>query len=127
MIKVQTKKIIDVQDWDDLVVKTYGKPYNFQQQDGCRARGLFNITIPEEATDYENENIPEEINGREEGVSFAAWLARDPKEWNSAPKDEQFVDMFWERNFYPDVQMIANDLNAKGLIPAGEYGIEIDW
>ena len=115
MIKVQTKKIIDVQDWDDLVIKTYGKPYSFQQQNGCQDRGTFNITIPEE------------INGREEGVSFAAWLDRDPKEWNGAPKDEQFVDMFWERNFYPDVQMIANDLNAKGLIPAGEYGIEIDW
>jgi hypothetical protein len=127
MIKVQTKKIIDVQDWDDLVIKTYGKPYSFQQQNGCQDRGTFNITIPEETSDYENDNLPEEINGNDMGVSFAAWLARDPKEWNGSPKDKQFVDMFWERNFYPDIQMIANDLNAKGLIPAGDYGIEIDW
>ena len=33
--------------------------------------------IPE---DYENTSVPEVINGEEMGVSFAAWLARDPKE-----------------------------------------------
>jgi hypothetical protein len=37
------------------------------------------------------------------------------------------VAMWWERNFYPDVQMIANDLHAKGLLDAGEYVINIDW
>jgi len=127
MIKVQNKQVIDVGDWDDLVVNTYGKPYNFQQQDDCKPRGTFDITIPSPACDFKNDTVPEEINGSEMGVSFAAWLARDPKEWNGDPKDQTYIDMFWERNFYPDVQMVANDLHSKGLIPAGNYVIDIDW
>ena len=35
--------------------------------------------------------------------------------------------MFWERNFYPHVEMVMNDLHAKGLVEAGEYVIDIDW
>lgn len=127
MIKIQTKQIIGVNDWDELVVQTYGRPYMFQQQDGCKERQHVPITIPDGEYDFENDTIPEEINGDEMGVSFKAWLARDPKEWNGKPKDARNLDMFWERNFYPDVQMIANDLHAKGLIPAGNYEINIDW
>lgn len=127
MIKVKTQKVIEVQDWDDLVIRTYGKPYSFQQQDDCKERQLVSITIPEECDDYENDTVPEVINGEEMGVSFAAWLARDPKEWNGDESESRWTEMFWERNFYPDVQMIANDLHAKGLIEAGDYKINIDW
>lgn len=127
MIKFKNKQVIDVGDWDSLVESTYGKPYSFQQQDGCKERGTHNITIPDGAHDFENDSVPDEINGDEMGVSFAAWLARDIKEWNGYPGDINYIAMFWERNWYPDVQMIANDLHAKGLIPAGEYVIDIDW
>lgn len=127
MIKFQNKQVINVQDWDNLVTETYGKPYSFQQQDGCKERGTFHITVPANTEDFENETVPEEINGDDMGVSFAAWLARDPKEWNGAPDDHDFLDLFWDRNFYPDIQMLANDLHAKGLFPEGEYIIEIDW
>ena len=78
MINIQQKQVISIQDWDSFVVKTYGKPYCFQQQNGCQERGNFNITIPSSDNDFENTTIPEEINGDEMGVSFAAWLARDP-------------------------------------------------
>lgn len=127
MIKFQTKQVIRVQDFDNLVKQTYGKPYSFQQQDGCKSRGTFNLTVPEEAYDYENDTIPDKVNGDEMGVSFAAWLARDPNEWNGKEKNSWTLEMFWQRNFYPDVQMIANDLHSKGLFPAGEYVIDIDW
>ena len=127
MIKVQNKQVIRVKDWDDLVTKTYGKPYKFQQQAYCKPRGTHYITIPEEAEDYENDTVLEEINGEQMGVSFAAWLARDVKQWNGAPEDKQFLSLFWDRNFYPNVQMVANDLHQKGMIPAGNYVIEIDW
>lgn len=127
MIKIQTKQVIDMQDWDKLVEKTYGRTYCFQQQDGCKERGNFSITIPDGIEDYENDSVPEVINGDEMGVSFAAWLARNPTEWNGKKEDKRFLDLFWERNFYPNVQMVANDLHAKGLIPAGDYVIEIDW
>ena len=45
-LKITNKKVVTVQDWDDLVTKTYGKPYSFQQQNGCQERGTFEITIP---------------------------------------------------------------------------------
>jgi hypothetical protein len=127
MIKFQNKQVISVQDWDDLVVNTYGRPYSFQQQDGCKDRGNVSITIPSSADDYEKDTIPEKINGSQMGVSFKAWLARDPNEWSVKPQQDYHLDLFWSRNFYPNVQMVANDLHAKGLIPAGNYDIEIDW
>lgn len=129
MINFQTKKVISVQDWDQLVINTYGRPYSFQQQDGCKDRGIHKITIPDGADDYENETIPEIVNGEEMGVTFEAWLARDPKQTlNGEDSQETWsIDLLWTRNFYPDVQMIANDLHAKGLIPEGDYVIEIDW
>lgn len=126
-ITTRTEQVIDVGGWDNLVETTYGRPYNFQQQDGCKERQRVKITIPDEAYDYENDTVPDVINGEEMGVSFKAWLARDPKEWNGDPEDKRFLDLFWGRNFYPDVQMIANSLYRMELIEAGTYTIDIDW
>lgn len=36
------------------------------------------------------------------------------------------INLFWERNFYPDINTLANDLYKKGLIKKGEYLIVID-
>lgn len=120
-------KYITLEEWDDLVIESYGKPYSFQQQDGCKAKGKFRLRIPSAADDYANTTIPERINGYRMGVSFAAWLDRHPKEWNGIEENKHSIDMFWERNFYPNVQMIANDLHEKGLLESGQYVIEIDW
>ena len=119
--------MVDVQEWDNLVIETYGKRYSFQQQDGCQARGIVSITVPNDTYDFENDTVPEVINGADMGVSFPAWLARDPEEWNGNSEDQRFLNFFWGRNFYPSLQMVANDLHAKGLVPAGEYVINIDW
>jgi len=126
----KNKKVIEVQDWNDLVEKTYGRMYNLQQQEGCQDRGSVNITIPSDSNDSEmHDSIPEEVNGEEMGVKFAVWLARDPKQPLSC-KDrevEWMINLFWKRNFYPDLQTVANDLHKKGLIEAGDYTINIDW
>lgn len=151
MIKTNTVQIIDVQDWDKLVEETYGKIYSFQQQDGCKDRGTYDFEIPNRwgIVDYENESIPEIINGDEMGVSFTAWLKRDPKSplnptdeelkdcsyyWGKSDKDKKewkesisHINMFWQRNFYPDVSMIIEDFYKKGLIKEGKYSIKIDW
>lgn len=127
MIKTRKETVIDVTDWDALVEDTYGRPYNFQQQDDCKERQRVHITIPEQAFDYENDSVPEVVNGREMGVSFKAWLERDPQQPLAGQKYDYELSLFWERNFYPDVQMVANDLHEKGLIEAGEYVIDIDW
>lgn len=129
-VKIKTVQSISDSDWDNLVENTYGRPYCLQQQDGCKDRGVEYITVPNESYDYANETIPEVVNGEEMGVSFKAWLARDPKqkldskdEWDR----EHGIELFWYRNFYPSLEMVANDLYDKGLLPAGEYQIVIDW
>jgi hypothetical protein len=128
-MKYKNVKVIELRDWDNLVQQTYGRPYDFQQQYGCQSRGKFNITIPSEETEDEdmNDSIPEVVNGDEMGVKFDVWLARDPKQ---PIRNQQFdfeLDLFWSRNFYPDIYTVANDLHKKGLIEAGEYVIDIDW
>lgn len=149
-MKIKTIKQIDVEDWDDLVQKTYGKPYSFQQQEGCRDRGIEVISTHSDwAEDFANDTIPEVINGEKMGVSLKAWLARDPnaplnpskkelaecnyykgnteeeeREWK---EDKTHILMFWERNFYPEPNILAADLCKRGLLEAGEYQIYIDW
>ena len=129
-LKFSTVNMVDVHDWNILVQSVYSKPYDFQQQDGCQDRGIKYITIPSEDDDLNvNENIPFKINAEVRGVRFSTWLntsvedinAKNPEEWPGAN------NLFWERNFYPDLQTVANDLHKKGLIDAGDYIINIDW
>lgn len=124
-----TIQAIELSEWNSLVAKTYRRPYNLQQQDGCMSRGTLRITVPGDASDYDRETVPENVNDETMGVSFKAWLARDPKQKLSNPEDQEdyCLELWWHRNFYPDVQMVANDLHAKGLLPAGEHTILIDW
>jgi len=127
MIKYKETKVIEVSDWDKLVEETYGRPYSFQQQDDCKPRGVHNLSVPEGEYDYENDTIPEIINGYDQGVSFKSWLSRDPQQKLNEDDPDYHLRLFWERNFYPNVSMIANDLHSKGLLPGGDYLINIDW
>ncbi len=139
-LKYTLKRVISVQDWNKFVREVYGRPYHFQQQEGCKSRGTFDFTAPEEEwNDAESDTVPEIINHDDMCVSFAAWLARDPKqplnglgdptdyEAGEVTTEQWDIDLWWERNFYPDVSMIINDLHAKGLLEAGDYTIDIDW
>ena len=129
IVRTRTEQVIDVGDWDNLVETTYGRQYNFQQQDGCKERQRVYLTVPTDGYDYENDSVPEVVNGDEMGVSFEAWLARDPKQPLSGEdrNDAWLIGMFWDRNFYPAIEVLANDLHARGLLDAGEYTIDIDW
>ena len=128
MLKTNDIKQIDVQDWDELVQETYNRPYMLQQQDGCRDRGIQYITIPvNNPEDYKNDTVSEIVNASEMGVSFKAWLERDPKQPISERSEDWALEMWWERNFYPTIDMIINDLYEKGLVEAGDYQINIDW
>ncbi len=124
---MKTKQVIEVSEWNSLVVKTYGRPYNLQQQDGCMGEGAVRITGPSEPNDYDRTSVPEEVNAEEMGVSFAAWQARDPKQKLSNPDDQEdyCLELWWHRNFYPDLQMVANDLHSRGLLDSGEHAILI--
>jgi len=129
-MNIQTQKVIDVSDWDKTVVETYGRPYSFQQQDGCKERQRVHISVPHKNPyDHAKNQVPEKVNHSTRGVSFEAWLARDPKQTLNAEDwdSPSAIEMWWERNFYPDVEMIANDLHKRGILEAGEYVIDIDW
>jgi hypothetical protein len=130
MLKYANTKVIDSGDLDDLIMQVYNRPYCFQQQDGCQSRGSVSITIPTKWNDdFHNDTIPEVVNGSKMGVSFKAWLERDPKQPLPGKDDQKSwsLDLFWTRNFYPGLQTVCNDLHAKGLIEAGNYEIKIDW
>ena len=60
------------------------------------------------------------------GVKFEKWLERDIKQ-SVEGRTDWYISLFWERNFYPNIQTVANDLHEKGLIEAGDYTINIDW
>lgn len=127
MLKYKLKKIVEVQDWDSFVMKNYHKPYSFQQQDGCKERGIYTLEIPSKyAEDFENDEIPFEINGDEMGVSLKSWINTNPVKGTPFTSTSD-INLFWERNFYPNIEMIANDLYSKGLLEAGNYTINIDW
>jgi hypothetical protein len=105
----------------------YGRPYSFQQQDGCKGRGTYLLIVPDGCFDYKNDSIPESLDHDEMGVSFKAWLARDPKQPLSSQKEPWDLEFWWHRHFYPTIQTVANDLHKRGLLEAGEYTILIDW
>lgn len=119
MLKSKTEKMVEVRDWDNLVQKTYGKPYHFQQQDGCKERGIYRLVVPSDGNDYDRDDI----DGSEMGVSFKSWLSEEYKN----PKNDYRIRLFWERKFYPSIESVANDLLEKGLLEEGEYIINIDW
>ena len=127
-MKIKNTKTIDLREWDKFVVETYKRPYSFQQQDGCRSRGVYDLTVPcDYAEDFTNDSVPEEINGDKMGVSFKAWLERDSKQKIINQEFDYELELWWERNFYPSIEVVANDLHKKGLLEAGEYTIIIDW
>lgn len=126
-MKVKNIKRIEVGQWDSLIKNTYGKIYSFQQQDGCKERGIIDITVPVEyPEDFENTEIPFEVNG-EMGVSFETWLNTSPEDTAKHFEFEWENVIFWERGFYPNIDMVINDLHSKGLLKEGEYEINIDW
>ena len=130
MLKIKKVNVINVYDWDRLVSETYGRPYSFQQQDGCKSRQHVRITVPEDhPEDYQNDTVPEIVNHSKMGVSFKAWLERDPEQKLTNKEDQESwsLRLWWDRNFYPHVDMIINDLHSKGLLEAGNYEIDIDW
>lgn len=63
---IRNEQVIGVSEWDAFVKQTYGRPYSFQQQDGCQSRGVFRFSVPDAAEDYERESVPEVVNGPEE-------------------------------------------------------------
>ncbi len=130
MKKLKTTNIIRIEyrDLCKFVSETYNKVYNFQQQDGCKSRGTETFSVPNAyPDDFECTQIPFEVNGDEMGISFETWLNTSPDDTKKHFGSDWENEMFWERNFYPHIDMVLNDLYNKGLLDAGVYDIKIDW
>lgn len=140
-LQIKTVKMIDEIDWSRFVSEVYGRPYKFQQQDGCKSRGVFHLYVPswddtDALEEYLPDEVPEIVNGEEMGVKFKKWLERDPEQtfavektdWNPEGVSNKFhLELWWYRNFYPNIHAVAEDLVKKGLLEEGEYFINIDW
>lgn len=131
-LRTNTVTTISVQDWDKFVTEVYGKPYSFQQQDGCKDRGTYHLDVSEEYepdwnAGYDNDTIPEDADTQEMCVSLKGWLARDPKTPLRNQKYDFELSSWWERNFYPNIEVLAQDLCHRGLLKPGKYLIIIDW
>lgn len=130
-MEIKVVNQISSNEWDDFVREVYQRPYCLQQQDGCMENGsIVYITVPDDdATDYERDTIPETTASNEMGVSFQSWLNRNPKTLlgDHEIKEAWVKDIWWDRNFYPSVEVLANDLFQKGLLNAGEYQILVEW
>ena len=130
MLKTKTVKVVTLDDWDNFVVDAYGKPYSFQQQDGCKPRGTQYFDVPSREWDgdcHEDDEIPFKVNGKEMGVTFESWLNTSPDDTRKHFEYDFDNTLFWDRNFYPHLEMIVNDLHSKGLLGEGRYMIDIDW
>jgi len=131
-LKTKTEIVIDDSDWDELVKETYGRPYCFQQQGECRDRGVYRFKVPD-TFDYDKYTEDDVSDDAEDnatnymGVKFAKWLERDPNQPLLNQTDDWQLEMWWERDFYPDLNVVANDLHKRGLLDAGEYTIDVNW
>lgn len=127
MFNIQSVYHLEDSELDNIIKQVYKRPFNFQQQAGCKERGIEKFSVPDAWTgDFDNYELPEVVNHAEVGVSFAAWLKRDPTQLIKGGSKDATI-MWWERNFYPSTQMVLNDLHDRGLIPSGEYVVSIDW
>jgi len=59
-------------------------------------------------------------------VSFKTWMNTTPEETSKYFEFQSQNELFWQRNFYPHIDMIAHDLYLRSLLEPGEYTINID-
>lgn len=130
-LKTNTKTTIPLQDWNAFIKEIYGKPYSFQQQEGCRDKGIYTIyipeTLPKENEDYGYDYDPSTPEKELCGVPLTVWLSRDPKQPLEGQKYDFELEIWWFRQFYPYIEELEEDLARKGLLDPGEYTIIIDW
>jgi hypothetical protein len=127
-LTTQNVKLVNLDDWNNLVINTYNKPYAFQSQNKRNKISFFQIDVP---LHFDNEELlPESIpeGSSQYGVQFQSWLKRDPSQPIGDDKNQWHIDIWWEQHFYPSIHTLANDLFKKGLIEEGTYIIKMkEW
>lgn len=122
---MKTIEVVPCEEFDELVRKTYNRPYCIQQQNNTALETIVKINI-NNAQDYPSVKIEGHPDVWDiDGVSFADWINRDPKEKLNDMMDDWEIDLWWQRHFYPELNTIAKDLYQKGLLDKKTYKILI--
>ncbi|MBB3752468.1 hypothetical protein FHT44_004980 [Mycolicibacterium sp. BK634] len=124
-------------DWSELVAEVFDRPYNFQQQAGCRSNDtIWKFTVPESFKDWDlnavdaaieqwrnsephrNEQIPAVRDGK------VVYVEHPRREW---PMSDFSLKLWWERENWPEFEDVMCVLARRGLIDPGEYALHIWW
>lgn len=107
-------------EFSDLVRKIYGRPYQFQQQGDMMGQDtIYRFSVP--ATP---------LGDHWQAVPFQQWLDADPPTPatdGGFDRDRFSEELRWDREFYPEVEDVINDLHRRGLIDEGEYAMHVWW
>lgn len=121
MIKSKIKHVISSAAWNKQVSKIYGRPYSIEDQ--FEFNRVLGFKVPNRSFDFANETVEENEDTKETGVNFKSWIARDPDQKIGSDPCAFVTTLWWYRAFYPDIEVLANDLFKKGLLERGEYVI----
>lgn len=91
-----------------LATEFFGRSYNGQQTDGCLPRGILRFDFRTEADCLEMRHM-EYIDG---------WLAKNPEDYKYSFELEREA---------PRISCVLPHLILNGVLPYGEYLINIDW
>lgn len=119
--KLTGKQVIVIHEleFSELVREVYGRPYQFQQQEFMGQKTYYEFSVPAHP-----------LGDHYKAVPFQEWLEATPPGPAEPGKfdSELFTEgLRWEREFYPEMEEIVNDLHQKGLIDPGEYALHIWW
>lgn len=117
MLKTKNVKMIDLREWDELVIETYKRPYNLQQQDGCMERGTIDLTVPNTASDFENDTLTEDEDDDEMGVSFKAWMARTKFLKANPQIDPDTIAIAEYKEFCTNIEKQVTKINLMTKLP----------
>ena len=121
MIKSKIKHVISSAAWNKQVSKIYGRPYSIEDQ--FEFNRVLEFKVPNRSFDFANETVEENEDTKETGVNFKSWITRDPDQKIGSDPRAFVTTLWWYRAFYPDIEVLANDLFKKGLLERGEYVI----
>lgn len=126
-LEYQNLRVIENYKWSEFISSVYNLPYNYQQQNECQNTNFeFNIPNDLEEEDLGSDSIPYEVNGKDECVKFDVWVNSKLEDISKNFEYESDAVIFYNRNFYPSIFQILNDLYNRGLIEEGDYLIRID-
>ncbi len=127
-----------------LLSKHYGKPYKIQQQGDMMSNdSYFTIEVGPDmefwiGEEYDTGNMEPEAYEAAALRRIADWQASEcPEEeknhsWGAPaevqPNGMTFPEeLWWEREGYIPYEILLWDLNRQGIIPTGEYLVEVMW